>query len=363
MNDRPDPERTDAMSSRSRGRVARIAAELVGHSRRSSAALVERIEQLTPREIAELALQLPPLQRIELLLHAPLPLRLVRSLPDTDLYLTVREVGPAEALPLIALASHAQLQHLQDLEAWRGDRFDADRAGAWVALYLEAGEPALRRFLRHVDDDWLGLLCHRWMRLHPLEFEDGAEKHGHGQSETGTAEGAMSPDGNYRFSPSIPEHMPAVARVLRMLFVESPERYRRVTWDSVWELPFELEERALQWRQSRLEEHGFPAFDEALSVYAPPVQAAARPDPPQSDNPDALLGPRTTLSAAPPLGVLASGLDTLDDETRDRVLFELLSLANHLLVAGRIIEDRSILNKERKCFLKFRAKRTICQVC
>ena len=57
-------------------------------------------------EVAQ-ALRLPAAERLQLMLHAPAPMRLVRTLPDADLYLTIREVGPADALPMLALSSVA----------------------------------------------------------------------------------------------------------------------------------------------------------------------------------------------------------------------------------------------------------------
>jgi hypothetical protein len=76
----------------------------------------------------------------------------VRALPDGEVYLTVREVGPLDAMPLLALASASQLVHILDLESWRGDRFDADRSGAWVALFAEAGEQHLRLLLQRPEE-------------------------------------------------------------------------------------------------------------------------------------------------------------------------------------------------------------------
>jgi hypothetical protein len=122
----------------------------------------------------ELALRLPAGERLELLLHAPKPMRLVRMLPDTELYLTVREVGPTDALPLIALAAAPQLVHVVDLESWRRDDFDAKRCGAWVALLLEAGENVLGRFLREIDDELLVLVLQKWARLTQIEHEGTA---------------------------------------------------------------------------------------------------------------------------------------------------------------------------------------------
>jgi hypothetical protein len=260
-------------------------------------------------------------------------MRLVRALPDADLYMTVREAGPGDAMPVLALASVSQLLHLLDLESWRGDRFDADRAGAWIALFLEAGEPALRRFLRNADDELLALVLHRWIRVEQIDYEDGAEKHGHGQGDAGTEQGAMTPDGYHRFSPSIPEHVAAIRQLLQVFYLDQPERYNRAMWMSMWELPSDLEEQALHWRQSRLEEHGFPDWEEALSVYAPPMGVTSHPRPPAPTDPDGLEASRSFLVALPPESLLLPSMDSLSGERRERVLFEFLSVANRILVA------------------------------
>ena len=293
--------------------------------------LGEHLATLSLREQAELALALDAAERLEMLLHAPKPLRLVRSLPDAEFYLTVRELGPTDALPLVALASAGQLHHLVDLESWRRDRFDADRSGAWVAVLLEAGEPALRRFLRTADDDLLVLLGQRWLRVRQNEPEGDVDKHGMGETEAGHEEGLISPDGYYLMSPSIPEHAAAVHKIVQLFFTEQPERYQRVMWAAATELPSELEERALHWRQSRLEEHGFPPWDEAIEVYAPPTGAR---DTGHVDGVDD-DGVRTTRA---PLRLLQSGtlieaLDGLSDDAREHVLAGLLAVANRLIIA------------------------------
>ena len=175
------------MSSERRQDLSALVPELAELARNAPAKLGDRIASLSIREQAEVALRLPPHQRLELLLHAPRPMRLVRTLPESELYLTVREVGPTDALPLIALASAPQLQFLLDLESWRRDRFDADRSGAWIALMLEAGEPTIRRFLRGTDETQLALLFQRWARVEPIVHEEDHGKHGQGMTETGDA--------------------------------------------------------------------------------------------------------------------------------------------------------------------------------
>ncbi len=295
--------------------------------------LAEVLAAVPLRRQAELALALEPQDRLEVLLHAPKPMRLVRALPPGELYLTVRETGPTDALPLLALAAPRQIVHLMDLEAWRGDRFDARRSGAWAAVLLEAGEPAIRAFLRHADDALLALLVHQWLRVEPIEMDDTPPVKGPGESETGDERGFVSPDGYYRFSPLIEEHGPAAQSILRIFFSDQPARYRQVLWSSRWELPAELEEQALRWRQSRLEEYGFLPWDEAIEVYAPPAGGDVRPVLEVATGDDVLPAPRAPLKALEGRGFPLAALDRLDDAGREGVLAELASLANRVLVA------------------------------
>jgi hypothetical protein len=336
-DNRPEetPPSTLATRSGSGTDVSALVVELGELARHAPDRLTERIRALSIREQAELALRLPAEERLSLMLHAPRPMRLVRSLPDAELYLTVRELGPADALPLIALASADQLTHVLDLESWRQDRFDAKRAGAWVALLLEAGEPTIRRFLRSADDEMLALLFHSWARVSSIDFEaDGAvELHGVRHSESGDELGLISPDGAFRFSPVIPEHAPAIRLVAQILYRDQPARYQEVLWAGATDMAAELEEATLHWRQSRLEEHGFPPWEEALSVYAAPSGARVHPRPAPSGDVDGLPTSLHPLRVLSPADRLLGGLERLPVARRDDALHELISVANRLLVA------------------------------
>lgn len=332
------------------GAIELLAAELDELARHAPARLAERVAEMTVQQQAELALRLKPQQRMELLLHAPKPMRLVRALPDFDWYVTVREIGPADSLPLIRLAAQAQILHLFDLEAWRQDRFDGDRAGAWLAVLLESGEPALQRFLRHADIELLALLLKRWLRVEPLEYEDGAEVHGHGMGDAGTAEGGTTPDGQHRFLPTIPEHAPAAHRILQVFYVDQPERYQQAMWAALWELPAELEEDGLKWRRSRLEDHGFPSWEDSLNIYAAPGESVAPSGIPIPTDRDGLAASRRALMPTWSQAALASATDLLDGKQRERVLHETVTVANGLLVAdgadaGELDHHRIALGK------------------
>jgi len=313
--------------------IEQLAAELNELARHAPARLSERVAEMTVKQQAELALRLRPRQRMELLLHAPKPMRLVRALPDFDWYITVREIGPADSTALIRLASPEQMIHLFDLEAWRQDRFDGDRAGAWLAVLLESGEPALLRFLRNADSELLALLLKHWLHVEPLEYEDGADVHGHGLGDAGTEEGLTMPDGYHRYLPTVPEHIPAAQRILQIFYVDQPERYQQAVWASLWELPAELEELALKWRFSRLEEHGFPTWEDSLDVYGAPGTPIGSSGIPIPTDRDGLAASRRALMPAWGVPALAAALDLLDGDRRERVLHEAVSVANRVLVA------------------------------
>ena len=300
-------------------------------------------------EQAELVLRLPAAERLKFVLDAPKPMPLVRALPDGDFYLTVREVGPQEALPLLAWASATQIGHLLDLESWRRDRFDPLRCGAWIALLHESGEATLRRAARTLDDETLILLLRDWARVRPLEIDHEEPTRGHGVTDVGDERGFTSPDGGYLLAPERAEHASAARQLTEILFLDDAARYFGLVRAALFELPSELEETALRWRASRLEEHGYPSFEEALSIYAPPAGApadAADGAPAGS----ALDAPRSSVQMMGPASLVLRGVDALPTEERERILFGFNALANRVLVAdgadaGSVESHRAVVGR------------------
>jgi hypothetical protein len=235
------------------------------------------------------------------------------------------------------LASASQIAHLLDLESWRRDRFDPLRSGSWVALLVEAGESTIRRFARNIDDETLILLFRLWAKATPLDIDHEEPTRGHGIGDMGDERGFLSPDGNYLFTPDRSEHAVAARRLAEVLFIDDPDRYYGIIRSALFELPSEVEETALHWRASRLEEHGYPTWDEALSIYAPPEKPVSALADPQLPSPpadsEALAAPRESLRVLGSSGLIVTGVDALTPEDRERVLFGLMALSNRVLVA------------------------------
>jgi hypothetical protein len=269
-------------------------------------------------------LQLPAEQRARFLLDSPKPMALVRALPDGEFYLTVREIGPQGALPLLALASASQIAHLLDLESWRRDRFDPLRCGAWVALLVEAGEATIRRFARTIDDETLILLFRLWAKVKPLDIDHEEPTKGHGITDFGDERGFISPDGANLLSPERSEHAVAARKLADVLYLDDRDRYLGIVRSALFELPSEVEETALRWRASR-------------SIYAPPETAASAlaaplPPAPPMDS-EAMTAPRAALRVLDSTGLIASGVEAMSSDERERALFALMALANRVLIA------------------------------
>lgn len=285
------------------------------------------------RRQAEAILLLPPRERLEALLHAPAPMRLVRLLPNAEFYLIVRETGPSDALPILSLASAVQITHLIDMESWRRDRFDGERSGGWIALLCEAGDAALIRFVRSADDELLALLFARWARTEEIEGDFSGPVSGREPAGDHPDGSVLAPDGHHRFRPELAGHAPAVLRLAETLLRDDPDRYGHLLLAARHALPSELEEDALRWRQSRLEEHGYPPLDEAVAVYRPPSRATLHPEPLPPTEPDAVAVPRAALRQLRPSLPLIAAVRRLPDPAAERALHELASLAQHILVA------------------------------
>jgi hypothetical protein len=217
-------------------------------------------------------LSLPGEKALARILDHPRPAGLVQSFAETDLHLLIHEIGLADALPLLAMASNEQLQYFLDAELWEGDRIDGAALIRWVAAMMQAAaertviylmqhqQMLLEYFLaRHLQliirehdqdpsvfgDDWFSLDNVFYLRIRPHTSAD--------ESLEGLADDRDS--FIHAFLQSLAGHD---YTLLRDLLLES----------SVL-LPAEHEEEMLRQRMVRLAEKGFLPFDEAVGIYQP----------------------------------------------------------------------------------------------
>jgi hypothetical protein len=208
-------------------------------------------------------------QRLDLILDSRNPQALVRALPADELYLTIREVGLADAVPLVQLASAEQFKVFVDLESWSREGFDPKKALPWLRAaraghHLDPKAAARwEKKLSSLDREVLYLTLRATVRLHDLEQDPDPEFESDHFMRT--------PEGKFvvEFLVEGVEYL-AVKGLLDDLYAEDPFAATRLLSAIRWDLPSELEETALRWRTGRLGDLGYPTMEEALSWFARP---------------------------------------------------------------------------------------------
>jgi hypothetical protein len=267
-------------------------------------------------------------ERVDLVLGAPDPGALVRSLPSDELYLVVQEVGLADAGELVRLASPNQFRAFLDLDAWKKDRLEPTRALPWLAAARagadreESAERAWRRKLAALDIELLELVLLGAFRVHDLESDPDPEAEG--------ADWLRTPDGGFavEFLVDGADYTTA-RRLLGDLIAADPFQTARLLSALRWELPSDLEEWALRWRAGRLQDLGHPPLEEAVSWFARPPRPAAAPGRP--DRP-----PGSPIELRRPGSLLARAADGLPHQAREALEPQLAAAANAVLVADGV---------------------------
>jgi hypothetical protein len=220
-----------------------------------SSALQIRIERDLP-----LVLQLRGRDRMEAILSSDHPRELFQSLPEEEAYFTIKEIGEQDALPLLSLMSPAQCQYLLDLEIWRGYEIQRQNIEQWLPLLLSCDEEAVGRWLRSLDIDTLLLILKKTIRIHLKESEEITFPPNGGRAY-------FTLDGTYYIEVLTPSLQNQIERLLRILANSDLNLNWKILNQVNWEIEAELEERALHFREARLEDKGFPPMEEALSLY------------------------------------------------------------------------------------------------
>lgn len=246
--------------------------EILRLLRRDRAAAKAALASLSPQARADAVLALRPESRGELLLALERPEDVVPLLPEAELVQTVRTGGMSEAAWLLELATPEQRVAAFDLDCWRGGELDVARTREWLDALIEAGRPTLVAALGEIDLELLILTLREEAQVAIVGREDEPPP------------GFFTPDGVVYFGVPSEASPHRVYEITHALFSGDPSLYWRLVYGLLFELPSELEEYALRWRTSRLQDLGFPAREQAMRAYRPlPVEKVAEWTAPTGD--------------------------------------------------------------------------------
>ena len=204
------------------------------------------------------------------------PPEIVQALPSEDFYFLVKKIGVDDCLPLLKLATPDQWQYLLDLEIWRKDRIHLQETSFWLEQFRQADPSRLVKWL-FGEGQWL-TYYYFFKTVEVVLKEDISNI-------------SIPPDDLFTFDGVLyirvidEEHYDPIHAILKNMADVDIDRYHMLLKWLTGVLPAEIEEEMYRLRNVRLAEHGFLAFEEAITVYAP-----LEPDDLTRENPVELPG-------------------------------------------------------------------------
>jgi hypothetical protein len=228
-------------------------------AREDRRAVVEALRATPPEEQAALVCSAPLQARGELLDLLPEPERVIPLLPEAELCFTVKAIGLADAAWILELATAEQVTASIDLDAWQSHEPDLPVLSEWIGALAATDRDAFRRAVDALDTELLVL--HLKSRIEVFQKPSGDD-------DWSPPDSAQTLEGQFYYrSRRDDDDLIAIGELLRMLFEEDYWTYFRLMQGVIWELESDAQEWALRWRTGRLEDLGFPSWDDAMPIY------------------------------------------------------------------------------------------------
>lgn len=316
-------------------RAARIetgARELLALARRDPSAAERALAALPIAGQVAVVCEAPLAERGRILGLVPHPEHLIPEMPPAELCFTIKAIGLADAAWVLEHATPEQTVAALDLDAWRGNEVDVATASEWLQAIARTSPEARVRALEALDAELLMLALRA--RIGVVQKPDDAEGW-QPPASSQTLEGQF-----HYWALADGDDLDDVTALLRAMFEPAYWSYFRMMQALQWELGSDSEEWALRWRTGRLEDLGFPTWDDAMRIYRfldpgerrelpakEPIVTAEWPMP--------VWLPRLLETGGADDRIFRA-IAELDDEERHAVFFAIVALANRIAVADRL---------------------------
>ena len=293
-------------------------------------------------------LSLPAEKAMNAILDSDQPAGLVQSFSEEDFYFLVHDIGPEDAMPILALADSKQWEYILDLEIWSRDKMDLKAISKWLALLYEADKNRLVRWLLAEKIEFFEYYLFKHIEVRIRE---------HDQDPSDFDDHYYTIDDVYYFRLLDQKEADAEFQLehalLESLAGLDHLTYQKVLIEAMSIIPSEFEEENYRLRNVRLSEKGFVPFDEAISIYAPMTLEGLRRQG-RKVIPKGILAEESSLLLPPVFatarkekGYFTDALAMIEEEgTLQNVQLEFASLLNTLISADQEpVRERERLGK------------------
>ncbi len=240
----------------------------------------------------------------------------VSALEPLEAYYVVREIGLDQALPILLELSEEQLEVCVDLDCWNRYDFAVDNLDEWLTVFALAGPETLARAFFSLDYVVQLLYLAQTVTVYDPDTDQVPE-----EGEEKDTPRAATPDGFYLLD--VKNEVPLKTHpfsLLDALYQYDPAASHRLLSASRVDLPTQIEEEALRFRNGRMQDIGFAPPEEAAVLFSRPAirQLLPRPKKPTDSTfsrlPSVYAGPLIATS------LLQQALSLITDKERLSVL-------------------------------------------
>lgn len=300
---------------------------------RDPEAATRAIDRLSHAQQVALVCETPLANRSAMLAALPKPEAVVPFLPEAELCFTVKAIGLSDATWLLEHATPEQVVASVDLDVWRGNDIDPGTLGEWIEALAATSSNQLLRSVQALDPELLVIL----LKSRILVFQKPNDDDGWTQPD-----GTQTLEGQFFFRAHTDnDDLEGIAQLLHNLFENDYWTYFRMMQGVVWELDSDTTEWSLRWRTGRLEDLGFPPWDEAMRIYRflSPEDRATLPARDRVLSVEEWALPiwlPELPEASGPGNRIFRAIAELDDEERQSCFFEFVAVANKVAVADHM---------------------------
>lgn len=269
-------------------------------------------------------------RRGERLLAAPDLAAEVAGLEPLEAYFLVKELGLDQALPILRLLSPEQLETCIDLDGWHRYDFSADNLDQWLTAFALDGPEALAQAFFALDYVLQLLFLAKTVTVYDPDTDQVPEIADDEESNR-----AMTPDGFYLLE--LKGELPLGGHpfaILDALYQYDPGSTQRLLSEVRVDLPTQIEEEALRFRNGRLQDLGFVAPDEATLLFSRPTSQPPGSRPPEPFESGASRLPAVYAQSFSANTLLAQALMQISDpDTLARLEQEIVWTINSAVIA------------------------------
>lgn len=236
----------------------------------------------------------------------------VAALEPLEAYYIVREIGLDQALPILLELSPEQLEACVDLDCWSRSDFAVDSLDEWLTAFALADPETLARAFFSLDYVVQLLFLAQTVTVYDPDTDQVPP-----EDEGNETPRATTPDGFYlldlKTDLALKTHP---FNLLDALYQYDPIAAHRLLSDVRVDLPTQIEEEALRFRNGRMQDIGFVPPEEAAVLFSRP---AVRQPLPRSQRPiDSALTRLPSVYAGPlrETTLLQQALSLITDQER-----------------------------------------------